>query len=268
MQEELISVIMGVHNTKNKDLLIKSIKSILNQTYRNIEFIICDDASTDNTYEVLEQMSRLDNRIVLIKNESNKYLCGALNHCLKYARGKYIARQDDDDISHLTRLEIEKDFLDRHKEADFIGCHENMVWDDEIWGRYSPKYEVNTKDLLKGVNFSHPTIMVRREVYEKIQYRECKETKRAEDYDWYMRVYAEGFRGYNIDKVLFDYTSNPEDGNYQSLSTRIQVMKVMYNGFKINNLLPIGYFYMMRPILAWFIPESIMKIIRKKRWKK
>lgn len=266
MQEELISVIMGVYNSKDKEKLKRAIYSILNQTYKNIEFIICNDASTDNTQEILEEIAKKDNRIILIKNEENRYLCGALNHCIEYANGKYIARMDDDDYSYPERFAVQKDFLDNNPEYGFVGCHENMVWNEKKWGEYCPKEKVEPNDLLKGVNFSHPTIMVRKEVYENIPYRESNETKRAEDYDWYLRAYARGIRGYNINRIMFDYTTNPEDGNYQSLQSRLQVVKVMYKGFKINGLLPKGYIYMMRPIIAWLIPENIMSSIRHRRW--
>lgn len=94
-----VSVIMGVYNCKDKKMLKKSIDSIINQTYSNWEYIICNDGSTDNTLEELNKIVQVDSRIKVISYDKNKGLNYALNMCLKEAKGTYIARQDDDDIS-------------------------------------------------------------------------------------------------------------------------------------------------------------------------
>lgn len=94
-----VSVIMGVYNCKDKKMLKKSINSIINQTYSDWECIICNDGSTDNTLEALNNIAQVDSRIKIISYDKNKGLNYALNMCLKEAQGTYIARQDDDDIS-------------------------------------------------------------------------------------------------------------------------------------------------------------------------
>lgn len=109
-----ISVIMGVYNLSPR--YKEAIKSILDQTFSNFEFIICDDKSTDNTLQVLKEIAKKDNRIKIISNKQNMGLGASLNHCLKFARGKYIARMDDDDFSNKDRFQIEFDFLEKHPE--------------------------------------------------------------------------------------------------------------------------------------------------------
>ena len=81
-----VSVIMGVYNCKNEELLRKSVDSIINQTYKNWEFIICNDGSTNNTLEMLNDIAKKDSRIKIISYSKNKGLNYALNTCLKEAK--------------------------------------------------------------------------------------------------------------------------------------------------------------------------------------
>ena len=101
-----ISVIMGVYN--GADRVDEAIASIRVQTFTDWEFIICDDASTDNTWEKLVEWSKIDSRIVPIRNEKNMKLAATLNKCLEHASGSYIARMDDDDYSYPWRLKQAK----------------------------------------------------------------------------------------------------------------------------------------------------------------
>lgn len=120
MRKPKVSIIMGVYNCQ--DTVEESIESILQQTYDNWEFIICDDASTDGTYEkVLSYTKRDPERIRLIRNEHNQRLAASLNRCLAEARGDLIARQDGDDISVPDRLEKQVHFLETHPEYDVVG---------------------------------------------------------------------------------------------------------------------------------------------------
>jgi glycosyltransferase involved in cell wall biosynthesis len=82
MEKNLISVIMGVYNIPEKSQLEKSIKSIINQTYSNFEFIIIDDGSTNNTYEWLNEISKEDVRIRIFKNEKNMGIQKTLNKAI------------------------------------------------------------------------------------------------------------------------------------------------------------------------------------------
>ena len=107
-----ISVLMGLYNTKNKDYLEKSLNSILNQTYKDFEFIICNDGSTNNCISWAKEIVGSDNRVIFLDNKSNRGLAYSLNRCLEISKGKYIARMDDDDISHLNRFEKQLEYLE------------------------------------------------------------------------------------------------------------------------------------------------------------
>ena len=90
-----VSIIIGVNNKKNKELLKESVQSIINQTYTDWEFIICNDDSTDDTLNYLYEIEKLDNRIKVVSYKENKGLSYGLNYSLKTASGECIAQQDD-----------------------------------------------------------------------------------------------------------------------------------------------------------------------------
>ena len=131
-----ISVIMGVYNTGNLAVLRKSIGSILNQSFRDFEFIICDDGSTDDTYRLLQTFASQDERIILIQNKKNLGIAATSNRCLKLAKGKYIAKQDADDYSLEDRLEKQICFLESHREYSFVSSNVSYFDEDGVWGRY------------------------------------------------------------------------------------------------------------------------------------
>ena len=102
MQPKL-SVVMSVKN--HAHYLTDSIKSICNQTFDNFELLIADDASTDDSYSILNEAMKQDKRIKVFKNSTNLGLTKTLNFLVSQCNGEYIARQDADDMSHRKRFE-------------------------------------------------------------------------------------------------------------------------------------------------------------------
>lgn len=126
-----VSIIMGVYNGAHR--MDKSIQSIINQTFKDWEFIICDDGSSDGSFEKLQEYAKKDTRVIAIKNPKNAGLAQTLNNCLSVAKGQYIARMDDDDYSYPDRLEKEVSFLDTHPEYDIVAGGRKMV-DEKAFG--------------------------------------------------------------------------------------------------------------------------------------
>lgn len=261
--EKKVSVIMGVYNSDEKKLE-RAINSILNQTYKNIELIICNDSSTNGIDKYLNTLD--DNRIILLSNQTNKGLAYSLNHCLENATGEYIARMDDDDISDITRIEKEVAFLRNNPDFDIVGTGIWLIDENKVWGADKMKEYPSKEDLLFGVVHVHPTIMVRKSAYDRVGgYRALKKTRRTEDYDLYMRMYASGSKGYNIQENLFYYTQSFETLSKRKFKHRIDEVLCRYEGFKTLNLYPKGYFYLLKPILSGLIPNSIKnKNLRRK----
>ena len=101
---------MGTHN--GEKTIERAINSILSQSFSDFEFIICNDCSTDSTAQILKDCQNKDKRIVIISNENQSGLAASLNKCIEISNGEYIARMDDDDVSHLDRFD--KQVLVRH----------------------------------------------------------------------------------------------------------------------------------------------------------
>ena len=127
-----VSVIMSVFNREN--CLERSINSILSQTFTDFEFVICDDGSSDNSYEKLLEFAKIDKRIKVIKNTKNEGIAFSLNRCLEVSNGEYIAKMDDDDYSHPSRFEREVEFLDTHPEYSIVGTRRHSFDENGIWG--------------------------------------------------------------------------------------------------------------------------------------
>lgn len=109
MSNDLISVIMSSYNSE--ETIEKSILSILKQDYKNIEFLIVDDCSKDSTLSIMKRLREDDKRIKIIENKKNIGLTKSLNKLLKISNGKYIARQDSDDVSLPHRLTTQINFI-------------------------------------------------------------------------------------------------------------------------------------------------------------
>lgn len=131
-----VSVVMSVYN--GLPYLQESIESILNQTFTDFEFIIINDCSTDNTWDVLKQYAEQDQRIKLFNNNENIGLTKSLNKALKLAQGEYIARQDADDVSLPLRFEKQVALLDKHPEFILASCNIELI---NAEGSYVGKYQ-------------------------------------------------------------------------------------------------------------------------------
>lgn len=259
-----ISVIMGIYNMANKKEIMKlAIKSIFNQTYRNFEFIICDDGSDDGTYEIVQNLVKEDNRVVLIKNSENKGLAYSLNRCLSIANGKYIARMDADDISVPDRLEKQIKFLDEHLEYAMVGCNLLLINDKGIWGKRILAEKPTKKSFLFTSPFCHPAIVMRKDVLDEVNnYKVEKITRRAEDYDLFMRIYANGYKGYNIQKFLYQFREDNEAYKRRKYKYRLDEVQIRYRGFKMLGLMPYAIPYIIKPLIVGLIPQQLLSKIK------
>lgn len=202
--DEKISIIMSVYNETEKELEL-SIDSILQQTYKNIEFIIIlDNPLNMNLYNKIKQYSEKDKRIKFYSNLKNMGLAKSLNKGIELSTGKYIARMDADDISIETRLEKQIKFLKKNEDVYLIGGQAEQI-DENNKKIRELKYECNYMLIKKIIKyrscFLHPTIMFKRELLENIKgYRNfpC-----AQDYDLFYRIIDSGYKCENLpDKIL------------------------------------------------------------------
>lgn len=267
-----ISVIMPVFNADDYDVFFKSVNSILSQSYSDFEFIICNDGSTNKqTPMVLNKIKGIDPRIKIIGYKKNKGPAYSRNKCLSIAQGKYIAFQDDDDISEPSRLLKEKKFLDTHIEYDFVGSNANVIDKSGKWGEYKVPQNPVKKDFLWNSPFINPSMMFRRKALDKINgFRVAQETRRTEDYDMFFRLYSKKMKGHNIQQNLVNYRieiNKEKNKKYRPMKDRISEAKVRYKGYKQLKLMPIGLIYSVKPILIGMIPHNFFYNIRKREYK-
>lgn len=267
MEKDKISVIMGVYNARSKEVLSEALKSILNQTYKEFELIICDDGSTNNCIEWAKEICLGDKRVKFIENDKNRGLAYTLNHCLEVATGEYIARMDDDDISHLNRFEKQIKFLQENKEYKLVASVINLFDEKGIWGKRIYKEYVKKEDFLYNVAVAHPTVFARREAYDIVDgYRDMKETYRVEDYDCFIRMFARGIKMYNFQEPLLDYREDSFGAKKKKYKHRFNEMYVRYNGFKELGILNFkNYIYVFKPLIAGLIPQKAIKYFQRKK---
>ncbi|MCR4788544.1 MAG: glycosyltransferase family 2 protein [Lachnospiraceae bacterium] len=183
----LISVIMSVYN--EHEFIRDSVKSILDQTLGDFEFIIIDDRSTDDTVKIIEEFN--DDRVILVKNEENSGLTVNLNRAIKMSKGKYIARMDGDDISFKNRFEVQTKFLEDHPETMLISCNTTTFGDKILVSDIEGTPEEHKCTMLIRPVLAHPGFMFRRELVEKYGYTYDEHFIAAQDYDIAARVSSE-----------------------------------------------------------------------------
>lgn len=160
----VVSVVMAVYNGEN--YLHESISSVLNQTFRNFEFIIVNDGSTDNTLEIIKSYIRNDNRIVLI-DQDNKGLTHSLVRGCSVSKGEYIARQDADDASDHDRLKQQLRYLKRNNNVGIVGTWYRVIY---MSGADFTKKPIGNDTYLRSNLFlknplCHSSVMFRRNKY-------------------------------------------------------------------------------------------------------
>lgn len=252
-----ITVIMGVYNGAKK--LTAAVESILNQTFTDFEFIVCDDASSDNSLQILEGLAARDKRIKIIRNPHNLSLAPTLNNCLQAASGEYIARMDADDISHPERFEKEVAFLDAHPEYAIVGTGRNTYDDSGIWGSQGFRGERSKLDIYRGRTFLHPSIMMRKEALLAVGgYTTGPETERLEDFDLWCKLYEKGYKGYNLNDVLIDYFEAKESYRKRKYKYRVNEYRLKKKWRKKLGL-PLKYhFHAYRTLAVGLAPPRLI----------
>lgn len=183
-----VCVLLSVFNAKKT--LAQAIDSILGQTFRDFEFLIIDDASTDGSSEMLRRYESRDSRIRLVRHDQNAGLTQRLNEGCRLTECELIARMDADDEALPERLATQVEFMDSHPTValagTFIYAMGRRVKYDHLFV-YPSDHEVIKKKLREDNCIAHPSVMFRREaVLSAGLYR--PEFKAAQDYDLWLRL--------------------------------------------------------------------------------
>lgn len=264
MKLPTVSVIMGIYNCE--ETLATSINSIINQTFKDWELILCDDDSSDSTLEIAKKFQTKYSNISLIKNERNMGLAYSLNRCLKVAKGKYIARMDGDDICFPERFQKQVIFLNETPEYKVVGSAAVLYVNNKLKSIRNMREIPSKFDLARDVPFIHPTIMMHKEIYDILEgYTVSKITRRGQDADLWFRFYAAGYKGYNLQIPLIKYHESIEDYKKRNLKVRLMGIKRRFIGFKRLKLPLIYYIYIFKPLLTGLVPNSIMYLYHQRK---
>jgi glycosyltransferase involved in cell wall biosynthesis len=203
----LISVVMSVYNGER--YLHSSIQSILDQTFGDFEFIIIDDASIDNSLQLIR--SFLDKRIRVIRNENNLGLAASLNLAIKHAGGEYIARQDADDISMAGRFFEQLKYFESHPDTGVLGVTTQWINDEgeEILVWHQPtKNQAIQETLLQYCPLIHGSTMMRKTALMEVNgYNPLLRT--GQDYDLWLRI-SESWDIECLPEILYSHRRHKE----------------------------------------------------------
>ncbi len=197
MEQPLISIIMSVYN--GEKYVLKTIQSVLRQEYKNFEFIIIDDCSTDSSLQILNQV--IDSRVIIIHNETNLKLAASLNIGLQMARGEYIARIDADDICTKKRFIKQIEFLERHKDISILGGNYWAFGGSRGRSHYPQEHEWIETGLLFENTMCHPTVIFRKNMIEQ---RYDETFAASQDYDLWTRLIGTN-RFHNLPDIVLLY---------------------------------------------------------------
>lgn len=227
----MISVIMPVFN--GETYIETAIKSILNQTFTDFEFIIVDDGSTDNSNSIIKQFH--DSRIKFIQNEKNLGLINSLNIAISHANGKYIARMDHDDVSMLNRFEKQIHFLENNQEYGLIGSWVEVIPKSHAPIHYHTDYNSIRFAMAFYCPFIHPTVMIRKSILNELDVIYDKNYLHAEDFELWSRI-IQKTKVCNIDIELLQYRIHETQISSIHKSHQIQIASKIKEKY-INSIL-------------------------------
>lgn len=211
-----ISVLIPAYNASNT--LGEAVESILNQSYRNFEVVIIDDASTDATWNIIKKYAAKDKRIRPYRNKTNLYIAQVRNQLITYARGIYVAWQDADDISVSDRLKLQMNILEKNKRIGIVGGY-LQFFDEENGDLSLRKYKTDDASLRRTIfrysPVAQPAAMIRRKCFAELgTYNPAFPP--AEDIDMSFRIGTK-YQFANIPRVVLRYRLHYTSATFKRL---------------------------------------------------
>ncbi|MES2767742.1 MAG: glycosyltransferase [Bdellovibrionota bacterium] len=253
-----LSVLLPIYNSEK--YLARAIESVLDQSFSDFELLLLNDGSSDSSLKIAESFK--DSRIRIINNPKNQGLIDTLNIGINAAASnKYICRMDADDICEKDRFEKQIQFLNKHPEIDVVGT--NIMFIDKKGKEIDRSLEVPADPnfifclLTRSVCVLHPTVMLRKEVYNSFQYQPAY--KSAEDYDLWTRV-SFRYKISNLPEKLLRYRihdesiSHAQRGNQMETSYKVSHSYIQ-NRFDLKLPLDFVKFY-FDPKNHWFVEAT------------
>ena len=256
----LVSVVMATFNEAPATIK-ESINSIIDQTLYDLELLIIDDSTEQDTIESINSFVS-DKRVIVIRSENKVGFVNALNIGLKRARGKYIARMDGDDISQRDRFRLQTSFMELNPQYSVVGGAMAIMNEEGIITN-KRSYPASSLKLRLWSIFrsplAHPTVMMKREIVD-LGYLYDTNYCRAEDLELWLRLVKNGYEIYNLPDILLNYRISNNFIKKRSGQHHINNFKARYKNFtwrypiiSILSLLVSGFYFL--------IPGFIKKLI-------
>jgi glycosyltransferase involved in cell wall biosynthesis len=265
-KEPLVSVIMPVYN--GGFFMGQAIESILKQTYKNFEILIIDDASTDNTWQIMKNYKKLfPKKIKIFRLKKNIGAFGAMNLVIKKAKGEFIAPMDSDDLSHRQRLEKQVDFLQENPEVIVLGTQAWVIDENnEVIGKKN--YPCNNKEIYQNYAVVHPIVhpscMIRRSLLpEKNKIYENKYGVNDDYYTFFKLLNYGKFA--NLPDYLLSYRIHGANSSLQNLKgkffniSKIRIMACRELNYRFS--LKAIIIFLAQFLLVMLIPGKIINYV-------
>jgi len=260
-----VSVLMSAYNAER--YIGAAIESILSQTFKDFEFIIVNDASTDRTLSVIKKYSKKDKRITVLNNPKNLYIASNRNKCIENARGEYIVWQDADDISYDYRVEEQVKFMDNNPKVGICGGYldsfsEGVILDKRI---YSLDDKSLRKNIFRQSPVAQPSAIIRKECFDKVGLYNPKYPP-AEDIDMSFRI-GTYYKFANLPMSIIKYREHPNSQTFKRLrkilknTLEIRKKNISNRAYKFTI---VDVFYQFATIVAMLVPPYIVVWVFKK----
>lgn len=222
----LVTVFMPVFNCEK--YIKESLESIINQTYANLEILIIDDGSTDNTLDIINSYN--DKRLRILKNGENRGIPYTRNRGLKESKGKYMAVMDADDIAYLNRIEKQVIYMEENQDIDVLGSYFNI-----FGGRFNKSYKpqfTSPEEISAGLLFSNPignsTILIRLDIIKTKELSYNEKYFVAQDYDMWVQISKVG-KILILPEILIKYRLSSNNITKKSTGERLMQRRKIIN---------------------------------------
>lgn len=262
-----VSILMGVYNCEKT--LAEAIDSILWQTFRDWELVICDDGSSDNTLSLIKSYARRDSRIRIMANSTNLGLAPTLDRCASIAQGIYYARMDGDDISEPNRLEKLTRTLDQNPDVALVSSWMTCFDEGGPWGEVRTVPRPTSRDFISGTPYCHAPCMMRASAFRKVGgYGNASWVRRVEDYYLWFKFAQAGLAGLNLQEALYRVRDDRCAITRRTFTSRVNDAVVRWRGFGMLRLPLWTRLWCLKPLLTWLVPIPIYNWLRRRRLSK
>ena len=243
MEKELVSIIMPSYN--NRLYIADAVRSVMQQTYSNWELLITDDASIDDSVQIINSFVSQDKRIRLFKLEKNSGVSAARNYSIQQAKGRYIAFLDSDDCWHSEKLEKQLAFMQHYQYAFTFTSYQLMSSKGVLLNKMiiAPK-EMSYKQYLKNTIIGCLTVIIDR---EKIRDIKVPALQTSQDMALWLDILRTGIHAYGLDEVLAYYRLSSNSNSANKIKAAKQVWTLYRNYEKLSCIVSLynflGYTY-------------------------